>query len=105
MNSELFLKDIQREEGVDRIKAFLVFPVAALYLAIMPGCVRTDQLMLDAQLGGGFLEKGSGYPVYWRGGRPSHPPRSFHPGEPSAGKVLAYRSFSSSPVGTCPVCA
>ena len=67
MNSELFLKDIQREEGVDRIKAFLVYSVAALYLAIMSGRVRTDQLMLDAQPGGGFLEKGSGYPVYWRG--------------------------------------
>lgn len=43
MNSELFLKDIQREEGVDRIKAFLVYSVAALYLAIMPGRVKTKR--------------------------------------------------------------
>lgn len=57
MNSELFLKVSQREEGVDRIKAFLVFPVAVFYLAIMSGCVRTDQFMLDTQLGGGFLKR------------------------------------------------
>ena len=44
MNSELFLKVIQREERADRIKAFLVFPVAAFHLAIMSGRVRTDQL-------------------------------------------------------------
>ena len=104
MNSELFLKDIQREEGVDRIKAFLVYSVAALYLAIMPGCVRTDQLMLDANPAAVFSKKGLDIP-FTGGGRLSHPPGSFHPGEPSAGKVLAYRSFSSSPVGTSPVCA
>ncbi len=62
MNSELFLKVSQREERVDRIKAFLVFPVAALYLAIMSGRVRTDQLMLEAQLSGGFLKKGLDIP-------------------------------------------
>ena len=58
MNSQLFLKVRQREERADRIKAFLVFPVAALYLAIMSGRVRTDELMPDAQLSGGFLKKG-----------------------------------------------
>ena len=46
MDSELFLKVRQREEGVERIKAFLVFPVAALYLAIMSGRVWADELML-----------------------------------------------------------
>ncbi len=33
MNSELLLKVIQREERADRIKAFLVFLVAAFHLA------------------------------------------------------------------------
>ncbi len=46
MHSELFLKVRQREERADRIKAFLVFPVAALYLAIMSGRVWADELML-----------------------------------------------------------
>ena len=46
MNSQLFLKVRQREERADRIKAFLVFPVAALYLAIMSGRVWADELML-----------------------------------------------------------
>ena len=62
MNSELFLKVIQREERADRIKAFLAFPVAAFDLAIMSGRVRTDQLVLDAQLSGGFLKKGGNIP-------------------------------------------
>ena len=57
MNGELFLKISQRKERVSIIEALLVFPVAALHFAIVPGCVRTDQLMLDAQFSGGFLEK------------------------------------------------
>lgn len=48
MNSELFLKVIQREESVERIKAFLVFSMAAFHLAIMSGRVRTDQFVLYA---------------------------------------------------------
>ena len=62
MNSELFVKVSQREERVERIKAFLVFPVAAFYLAIVSGSVRTDQFMPDAQLSGGFLKKGRDIP-------------------------------------------
>ena len=58
MNSELFLKISQREERVNRIKAFLVFPVAAFHLTIMSWRIRTDQFMLDTQLCGGFLKKG-----------------------------------------------
>lgn len=42
MNRELFLKISQREERVERIKSFLVLSVAALYFAVMSGCVRTD---------------------------------------------------------------
>ena len=62
MDSELFLKVIQREERVESIKAFLVFPVAALHLAIMSGRVRTNAFMLNAQLSSGFLKKGLDIP-------------------------------------------
>ena len=62
MNRELFLKVLQREERVNRIKAILVFPVAAFHLAIMSGCVGTNQFMLDTQLSGGFLKKGLNIP-------------------------------------------
>jgi len=57
MNSELFLKVSQREERMDRIKAFLIFPVATFHLAIMSGSVRANQFMLDTQLSGGFLKR------------------------------------------------
>jgi len=62
MDSELFLKVSQREERVDRIKAFLIFPVAAFHLTIMSGSVRANQFMLDTQLSGGFLKKGLNIP-------------------------------------------
>ena len=62
MNSELIVKVSQREERVDRIKAFLIFPVATFHLAIMSGSVRADQFMLDTQLSGGFLKKGLNIP-------------------------------------------
>ena len=39
MDGKLLLKVRQRKERVERIKAFLVFPVAALHLSIMPGSV------------------------------------------------------------------
>ena len=58
MNSKLYSKVSQREERMVRVKAFLVFPVAALHLAIVSGRVRMDQFVLDAQLHGGFLKKG-----------------------------------------------
>ena len=57
MNSELFLKVRQRKERMGRIKAFLVFAVAALHFTIVPRCIRADQLMLDIQFSGGFLKK------------------------------------------------
>ena len=62
MNSELFVKVSQREERADRIKPFLVFPVAAFYRAIVSWGIRTDQFMPDAQLSGGFLKKGRDIP-------------------------------------------
>lgn len=41
-----------------RIKVFWVFRAAAFLLAVLPGHIRTDQFILDAQLSGVFLKKG-----------------------------------------------
>ena len=69
MDSKLFLKDRQREERVDGIKAFWVFLVAALHLAIMPRRVRKNELVLDSKIKGSFSQKESGYPVCcWKNG-------------------------------------
>lgn len=62
MQGKLLVKVKQGEKGVGIIEAFLVFPVAALHLAIMSGCVGADQFMLDAQLSSGFLKKGRDIP-------------------------------------------
>ena len=62
MNSELFFKVSQGEERADRIKAFLYLPVAALYLVVMPGCVRTNELVLDTKSKSSFLKKGLDVP-------------------------------------------
>ena len=45
VDSELFCEIIRREEGMTGIEAFLVFSVTALYLTVMPGCVRLDELV------------------------------------------------------------
>ena len=52
MDSKLFLKVSQRGERTNRIEAFLVFPVAALYFSVMPGRVRTNELVLDTKIKG-----------------------------------------------------
>lgn len=57
MDDKLFGKVTQGEESMGRIESFLVFPVAALYLAVVPGRVRTDQLMSDAQILGSCFEE------------------------------------------------
>lgn len=62
MNSELFVKVSQREERVDRIEAFLVFPVAAFHFSVMPWGVRTDELVPDAKISGSLLKKGLDIP-------------------------------------------
>lgn len=60
VDSKLFVKVTQGEKSVARIESFLVFPVAALYFAVVPGCIRTDQLMPDFQaLGSCFKESGN----------------------------------------------
>ena len=49
VDNKLFGKVMQGEESIRNIEAFLVFPMAALYLAVVPGCVRTNQFVLDTQ--------------------------------------------------------
>ena len=46
-----------REKELPGVKAFLILPVAAFHLAIMPGRVWTNKLMLDAQLSDNFFKK------------------------------------------------
>ena len=62
MDSKLFVKVSQREERVDRIEAFLVFPVAAFHFSVMPWGVRTDELVPDAKISGSLLKKGLDIP-------------------------------------------
>ena len=52
MNGELLCKVIQRVEVMARIEALVILTVAALDFAVVPRCIRADQLVPDAQLGG-----------------------------------------------------
>ncbi len=63
VGSELLFKVGQGEKGVAGVEAFLVLPVAALHLAVVPGRVRPDELVADAQFGSGFLEKSRDIPL------------------------------------------
>lgn len=58
MDSKLFSKVVQRVKAVTGIKAFLIFPVATLYLAVVAGCVRADKLVADTQIGSSDLKQG-----------------------------------------------
>ncbi len=49
VKGKLFCKVIQGKEGVGGIEAFLVFSVTALNFAVMPGCVRTNELVSNAE--------------------------------------------------------
>ena len=62
MDSELFLKVSQREERTNRIEAFLVFPVAALYFSVVSWGVRADELVADAKISGSLFKKGLDIP-------------------------------------------
>ena len=59
MDSELVCEVVKGEEAMAGVKALLVLPVAALYLAVVARCVGTDKLVADTQLSGsGFKEGG-----------------------------------------------
>ena len=49
MDRKLLIKVCKGIKAVGRIEAFLVFPVTALYFAIVPWGVRPDELVSDAE--------------------------------------------------------
>ena len=44
------------------IEPLIVLPVAALHLAVMPRCIRTNELVLDTKIISSFLKKGLDVP-------------------------------------------
>ena len=58
MDRELLGEVIEGVETVTGVKALLVLPVASLDLAVMTGCVRTNELMPDTQLGSSGFKQG-----------------------------------------------
>ena len=55
--SKLFFKVFKRIERMAGIEPFLILTVAALDLAVVSRCIGTNQLVANAQLGGGFLKQ------------------------------------------------
>ncbi len=49
VEGKLFRKVIQGIEGVGGIEAFLVLSVTALNFAVMPGCVRANELVPNTE--------------------------------------------------------
>lgn len=49
VEGKLFCEVIQGKEGMGRIETFLVFPVTALHFTIMPGSVRANELVPNAE--------------------------------------------------------
>ena len=58
MDGKLLGKVLKRIEEMAGIEAFLILTVAALHLTVVPRCIRTNELVPDAQLSGSFLEHG-----------------------------------------------
>ena len=56
MDGELLCEVVQGIKAVAGVEAFLVLPVAALHLAVMAWSVGADELVADAQAGGGLLK-------------------------------------------------
>ena len=57
MDGQLLCKVLKRIKGAAGVKPLLVLTMAALHLAVVTRCVGADQLVPDAQLGGGFLKQ------------------------------------------------
>ena len=55
---ELLVEVFERKERMAVVKAFLVFTVAALHLAVVPGRVGANQLVPYAELSCGSLKQG-----------------------------------------------
>ena len=58
VDGKLLCEVIQGKESVRRIEALLILAVAALHLAVMTRCVRTNALMPDTQLGSSGFKQG-----------------------------------------------
>ena len=58
MDSELLTEILQGIKGMGAVEALLIFTMASFDLSIVPGRVRTDQLVLDSQLPGGLFKQG-----------------------------------------------
>ena len=56
MNGELVAEIIEGEEAVGIIEALLVFAVASLNLAVVPGSIGANQFAADAEVGSGGLK-------------------------------------------------
>ena len=63
MDGELSGEILEGEETTGGVEAPLVLSVATFHLAVMPWCVRTNELVADAQLSGGFLKQGRDVPL------------------------------------------
>ena len=63
VDSELLCKVVQGVKAVAGVKAFLVLPVAALYLAVVARRIGADELVADTQLGSGGLKQGGQIPL------------------------------------------
>jgi len=63
MDSKLFCEVVERIKAMASIEAFLVLPVATLYLPIMAGRVGTDELVSDAKFGSGGFKKSGQIPL------------------------------------------
>jgi len=58
VDSELVNEVAERIKSVAGIKTFLVFPVAALHLAVVSGSVGTDEFVADAEFSCSGLKQG-----------------------------------------------
>ena len=63
MDSELPGEVIQGVKAVAGVKALLILAVAALHLAVMTGCVGSNELVSDTQLGGSGLKQSGKIPL------------------------------------------
>ncbi len=86
-------------ELVTSIEVFVIFSVAALNLAVMPGCVGLDPLVPDSQLGKFFVhfaaEPGTG--PGWSGCSLAAGALPKTPPVPRVGSCGAYRGSASAP--------
>ena len=63
VKGKLFVKVSQGEKRVARVEPFLIFPVTALHLAVVPRGVRTNELVADAKFMGSIFKKGGDVPL------------------------------------------